>query len=598
MAAPAEAPAAAHHQPSPARARGSSARCQICEVDLSTERIFFRRYRACPQHVHADQIELEGRPHRFCQQCGRFHRLECFDGDKRSCREQLAQHAARRRYLYRLRHGGGGSEGGGGAASGGHARSSGGKSSGGGPSASSGSEQGGQLDASAAAADTLLNYLPLPTAKCQRTAELAGPALAPQPQQAPEPPHLPLPLSPPPQQLQQMQQQLQQCAPEWQQQQMQQSVADWQQQQAPAPQQQHAPFAWQRTDSSKSAQQPPWQRTDSGKSAAQPPWQRTDSGKSAQGQPPWQRADSGLSGLSSTYRISGFLEAAAAAAMAAVAPELGTPRSAAGEPPPGHHACQSAQQHTPSPSPQPAAAAPPPQQGQQQEEEERLLEQQQQRLLAAELNRWVDEQLQQSPAEERRLLAPLDSLPLRGSPARRSHPTAGPRPAAGAARPARVRSAFSPPSAAAAAWLPPPRADVQELWGRLWQAVQPAGLGPPPLALPQLGGAAGQPRLVLRPVPRRVGVLAPSLSAAVAAGQLPLGVAAAQAQPLAALMRQMQRQTGPLQAHELLQVLERLQPPPALVAVPMAPPAPPAPPPPANSQLLSLLASAAPSLLF
>lgn len=35
--------------------------------------------------------------HRFCQQCGRFHNLADFDGDKRSCRARLVKHNARRR---------------------------------------------------------------------------------------------------------------------------------------------------------------------------------------------------------------------------------------------------------------------------------------------------------------------------------------------------------------------------------------------------------------------------------------------------------------------------------------------------------------------
>lgn len=34
---------------------------------------------------------------RFCQQCGRFHNLEEFDSDKRSCRARLLKHNARRR---------------------------------------------------------------------------------------------------------------------------------------------------------------------------------------------------------------------------------------------------------------------------------------------------------------------------------------------------------------------------------------------------------------------------------------------------------------------------------------------------------------------
>ena len=34
---------------------------------------------------------------RFCQQCGRFHHLVEFDGEKRSCRARLQRHNARRR---------------------------------------------------------------------------------------------------------------------------------------------------------------------------------------------------------------------------------------------------------------------------------------------------------------------------------------------------------------------------------------------------------------------------------------------------------------------------------------------------------------------
>ncbi len=39
----------------------------------------------------------DGRLQRFCQQCSRFHDTEAFDGDKKSCREQLSQHNERRR---------------------------------------------------------------------------------------------------------------------------------------------------------------------------------------------------------------------------------------------------------------------------------------------------------------------------------------------------------------------------------------------------------------------------------------------------------------------------------------------------------------------
>ncbi len=42
-------------------------------------------------------IIREGKRQRFCQQCGRFHELTSFDGDKRSCRARLQRHNARRR---------------------------------------------------------------------------------------------------------------------------------------------------------------------------------------------------------------------------------------------------------------------------------------------------------------------------------------------------------------------------------------------------------------------------------------------------------------------------------------------------------------------
>jgi hypothetical protein len=42
-------------------------------------------------------VQLEAGLRRFCQQCGRFQALEDFEGDKRSCRERLSRHNARRR---------------------------------------------------------------------------------------------------------------------------------------------------------------------------------------------------------------------------------------------------------------------------------------------------------------------------------------------------------------------------------------------------------------------------------------------------------------------------------------------------------------------
>ena len=42
------------------------------------------------------QVMKDGRLQRFCQQCGRFHDLSAFDGNRKSCREQLQKHNARR----------------------------------------------------------------------------------------------------------------------------------------------------------------------------------------------------------------------------------------------------------------------------------------------------------------------------------------------------------------------------------------------------------------------------------------------------------------------------------------------------------------------
>ena len=42
-------------------------------------------------------MDIEGEACRFCQLCGRFHGLEAFDNNRRSCRERLARHNNRRR---------------------------------------------------------------------------------------------------------------------------------------------------------------------------------------------------------------------------------------------------------------------------------------------------------------------------------------------------------------------------------------------------------------------------------------------------------------------------------------------------------------------
>jgi len=73
--------------------------CQVegCGKDLAQEKGYYQRYRVCEQHLKLLSLMVDGKPSRFCQQCGRFHELSNFDGNKRSCRARLLQHNARRR---------------------------------------------------------------------------------------------------------------------------------------------------------------------------------------------------------------------------------------------------------------------------------------------------------------------------------------------------------------------------------------------------------------------------------------------------------------------------------------------------------------------
>lgn len=73
--------------------------CQVegCCADLAGLRDYHLRYKICEHHLKVSSIIKEGVPQRFCQQCGRFHNLTEFDGNKRSCRARLQRHNARRR---------------------------------------------------------------------------------------------------------------------------------------------------------------------------------------------------------------------------------------------------------------------------------------------------------------------------------------------------------------------------------------------------------------------------------------------------------------------------------------------------------------------
>ena len=73
--------------------------CHIggCGTDLTQLREYHQRFRLCDLHLKASAVLKDGIAQRFCQQCGRFHPLDEFDGAKRSCRARLLRHNARRR---------------------------------------------------------------------------------------------------------------------------------------------------------------------------------------------------------------------------------------------------------------------------------------------------------------------------------------------------------------------------------------------------------------------------------------------------------------------------------------------------------------------
>lgn len=78
---------------------GGGAVCQVegCSTDLAGLKEYHNRYKICEFHLKIPCIVREGTRQRFCQQCGRFHNIGEFDGDKRSCRARLQRHNARRR---------------------------------------------------------------------------------------------------------------------------------------------------------------------------------------------------------------------------------------------------------------------------------------------------------------------------------------------------------------------------------------------------------------------------------------------------------------------------------------------------------------------
>eukprot|EP00249_Psilotum_nudum_P018571 c26868_g1_i1 orf=481-3978(-) len=73
--------------------------CQVddCSTDLTNAKDYHRRHKVCAVHAKALEASVAHSMQRFCQQCSRFHPLQEFDENKRSCRRRLAGHNKRRR---------------------------------------------------------------------------------------------------------------------------------------------------------------------------------------------------------------------------------------------------------------------------------------------------------------------------------------------------------------------------------------------------------------------------------------------------------------------------------------------------------------------
>mmetsp|Transcript_8848 Transcript_8848/g.17592 ORF Transcript_8848/g.17592 Transcript_8848/m.17592 type:complete len:978 (+) Transcript_8848:171-3104(+) len=76
--------------------------CLVNLVELKKK--YYTRYRVCPDHQKAMCSIVGGEKKRFCQQCGKFHALAEFDGNKKSCIARLEKHNVRRKRLREIQH--------------------------------------------------------------------------------------------------------------------------------------------------------------------------------------------------------------------------------------------------------------------------------------------------------------------------------------------------------------------------------------------------------------------------------------------------------------------------------------------------------------
>ncbi|KAL0045412.1 hypothetical protein WJX82_005883 [Trebouxia sp. C0006] len=97
-ASPAAKSSSAGPRPVTAVHASTESTCQAdgCRCDMSKQSVWHQKSRICDKHMSGTFLK-QGKHQQFCQQCGRSHNPDAFDQGRRSCRTQLAKHAARRR---------------------------------------------------------------------------------------------------------------------------------------------------------------------------------------------------------------------------------------------------------------------------------------------------------------------------------------------------------------------------------------------------------------------------------------------------------------------------------------------------------------------
>lgn len=85
------------HQRTLKRGGKQPARTRAPQRHTSPRAAVPQRYRICTHHRDVLSVHLKGQEQRFCQQCGTFHPIAKFNGNRRSCCDRLRKHALRRR---------------------------------------------------------------------------------------------------------------------------------------------------------------------------------------------------------------------------------------------------------------------------------------------------------------------------------------------------------------------------------------------------------------------------------------------------------------------------------------------------------------------